>query len=339
MKILITGTAGFIGFHTAKKFIEQGYEVVGIDNINDYYHTKLKFDRLKESGINEHEIKYGEFVRSTKAEQYRFMKIDLEDTEGVAKLFQEEKFEMVIHLAAQAGVRYSLENPRSYIQSNVVGFLNVLESCRHQSVNKLIYASSSSIYGMSEKKTLSITDKADAPVSLYAATKKTNELMAHVYSHLYKITTIGLRFFTVYGPWGRPDMAPFLFVDSIVKNKDLKVFNHGNMQRDFTFIDDIVEGIYLISESEMKDRYNIFNIGNNTPIKLLDFINHLEQELNIEAKKEMHDMQPGDVVATWADIKELISATGYTPRTNILEGVRKFVMWYKEYYKIPHNNF
>lgn len=267
------------------------------------------------------------------------MKIDLEDTEGVAKLFQEEKFEMVIHLAAQAGVRYSLENPRSYIQSNVVGFLNVLESCRHQSVNKLIYASSSSIYGMSEKKTLSITDKADAPVSLYAATKKTNELMAHVYSHLYKITTIGLRFFTVYGPWGRPDMAPFLFVDSIVKNKDLKVFNHGNMQRDFTFIDDIVEGIYLISESEMKDRYNIFNIGNNTPIKLLDFINHLEQELNIEAKKEMHDMQPGDVVATWADIKELISATGYTPRTNILEGVRKFVMWYKEYYKIPHNNF
>lgn len=334
MKILITGTAGFIGFHTAKKFIEQGYEVVGVDNINDYYQTSLKYDRLKESGINEHDIKYGSFVKSTKSEQYRFMKIDLEDSDGIGRLFKDEKFEMVIHLAAQAGVRYSLENPRSYIQSNVVGFLNVLESCRHHSVKRLIYASSSSIYGMSKKELLSITDKVDAPISLYAATKKSNELMAHVYSHLYQITTIGLRFFTVYGPWGRPDMAPFLFVDSIIKNNNLKVFNHGNMQRDFTFIDDIVDGVYLISKSEMKEDYNIFNIGNSAPIKLLDFINHLEQELNIEAKKEMHGMQPGDVVTTWADIKELVSATGYIPKTNISEGVHKFVKWYRKYYKV-----
>lgn len=337
MKILITGTAGFIGFHTAKRFVEEGNEVVGIDNINDYYHTSLKYDRLKESGIDKSEVHYNQLTSSVKSKNYRFMKIDLEDAAGIMELFQKEKFEMVIHFAAQAGVRYSLENPKSYIQSNVVGFLNILESCRHNTVKKLIYASSSSIYGMSNNAQLSITDRADNPVSLYAATKKSNELMAHVYSHLYGISTIGLRFFTVYGPWGRPDMAPFLFTDAILNGRNIKVFNHGKMQRDFTYVDDIVEGISCISNSKLKELYNILNIGNSSPVKLLDFISCLEKELNIKAKKEMHDMQPGDVVATWADIKELVAITGYAPQTGLSEGVNQFINWYKEYYKISKN--
>lgn len=334
MKILVSGTAGFIGFHTAIKLVEEGYDVVGIDNINDYYATSLKFDRLKESGILEADIDYNQLIQSNKWKNYSFMKVDLEDTESITNLFAKEKFEMVIHLAAQAGVRYSLENPRSYIQSNVAGFINILECCRYHSVHRLIYASSSSIYGMSEKTQLSITDKVDNPISLYAATKKANELMAHVYSHLYKITTIGLRFFTVYGPWGRPDMAPFLFADAILTDKKLKVFNHGKMQRDFTFIDDIVEGIVRVAKAELKEQYNIFNIGNNAPIQLMDFIRCLENELGKEAKKEMHDMQPGDVLATWADTKELVAATGYSPKTSIEEGVHIFAQWYKKYYKI-----
>jgi len=333
MKILVSGTAGFIGFHTAKKFVNEGNEVIGIDNINNYYQTSLKYDRLKESGIHETDIHYNQLIRSSRWNNYHFCKIDLEDAEAISTLFQREKFDMVVHLAAQAGVRYSLENPRSYIKSNVTGFLNILESCRYHSVDKLIYASSSSIYGMSENALLSVTDKVDNPISMYAATKKANELMAHVYSCLYGITTIGLRFFTVYGPWGRPDMAPFLFAEAILNDKTLKVFNHGKMQRDFTFIDDIVEGIVRISKAELKEKYNIFNIGNNSPIQLLDFISCLENEFGKQARMEMHEMQPGDVLATWADTKELVAATGYSPKTNIQEGVHIFANWYKEYYK------
>uniref|UniRef100_UPI0040472382 NAD-dependent epimerase/dehydratase family protein n=1 Tax=Algoriphagus sp. TaxID=1872435 RepID=UPI0040472382 len=333
MKILITGTAGFIGFHTALKFVGAGFEIIGIDNINDYYDTRLKFDRLKASGINESEIRYNKFVQSFLNSNYRFMKVNLEDADALMDLFQTEKFDMVIHLAAQAGVRYSLENPKSYIQSNVVGFLNILEACRNYNVRKLLFASSSSVYGMSDKPLLSITDNTDNPISLYAATKKSNELMAHVYSHLYNIQTIGLRFFTVYGPWGRPDMAPFLFADSIINNNILKVFNNGNMQRDFTFIDDIVEGIFSISKVKLKNKYNIFNVGNNVPVKLLEFIDCLENELKKKAIKEMYEIQAGDVIATWADTKELILATGYHPKTNIKSGVKKFIAWYMEYFK------
>lgn len=334
MKILITGTAGFIGFHAAQKFVKAGYEVIGIDNINDYYDTSLKYDRLKASGINKSDICSNVLVQSFSNFNYQFMKIDLEDSDGIMNLFKEEKFDMVIHLAAQAGVRYSLENPKAYIQSNITGFLNILEACRHFFITKLIYASSSSIYGMSNKPLLSITDRVDNPISLYAATKKSNELMAHVYSHLYGITTIGLRFFTVYGPWGRPDMSPIIFADAICNQKKLKVFNQGNMLRDFTFIDDIIEGLFSISNCELNEQYNLFNIGNSKPIKLLDFINCLERELNIEGKKEMLDIQPGDVVATWADIKEFVAVTGYTPTTDISVGVSKFIKWYKDYYKI-----
>jgi len=334
MKVLITGTAGFIGFHTAKKYVEAQHGVTGIDNINDYYPTSLKYDRLRASGIDESDIHYNQLSKSKTWTNYQFMKMDLEDAGGIMQLFQNGKFDIVLHLAAQAGVRYSLENPKSYIQSNIVGFLNILEACRHHSVSKLIYASSSSIYGMSEKPLLSITDRVDNPVSLYAATKKSNELMAHVYSHLYDMNTVGLRFFTVYGPWGRPDMAPFIFTDAIINGKTIKVFNHGNMRRDFTYIDDIVEGIFSVSGATLKDKYNLFNIGNNSPVNLLDFIKCLEIELHREAKKEMFDMQPGDVVDTWADTKELVSATGYQPKTNINDGVKDFVKWYKAYYKV-----
>jgi len=333
MKVLITGTAGFIGFHAASKFLAAGFEVTGIDNINDYYDTDLKYDRLKESGIAKADVHYNASVRSSKWPKYKFLKLDLEDTENIDKLFHDNKFDVVIHLAAQAGVRYSLTNPRSYIQSNIVGFMNILEASRHNQVKRLVYASSSSTYGMSPKEMLSVTDNTDAPVSLYAATKKSNELMAHVYSHLYGYETIGLRFFTVYGPWGRPDMAPILFADAILNDKILRVFNHGEMQRDFTYIDDIVEGLFSVSQVKLSKKYNVFNIGNNKPVQLLDFIKILEIELDKDADKEFCEMQPGDVIATWADIKEFIAATGYEPKMNIQKGVSLFVDWYKKYYE------
>lgn len=334
MKVLITGAAGFIGFHTIEYYANRNYEVIGIDNINDYYPTSLKYDRLRESGIDESEIHYNRLTQSSKLPNYKFMKMDLEDAGGIMQLFQTEKFDLVINLAAQAGVRYSLENPKAYIDSNIAGFLNILEACRHSKVAKLIFASSSSIYGMSDKELLSVDDRTDHPVSLYAATKKSNELMAHVYSHLYDIKIIGLRFFTVYGPWGRPDMAPFLFSNRIINNKPLQVFNHGEMRRDFTFIDDIVEGILKVSEAVIKEKYKLFNIGNNSPVKLMDFIECLESELNISARLEMLGMQQGDVIATWADTKELIEVTGYCPRTDINQGVKLFIDWYKKYYKV-----
>jgi len=332
MKVLITGTAGFIGFYAASRFSAAGCEVTGIDNINDYYDTDLKYNRLKESGIAKTDVYYNTIVQSSKWPNYKFLKLDLEDTDNIDKLFNCEKFSLVIHLAAQAGVRYSLTNPRSYIQSNIVGFINILEASRHNHVKRLVYASSSSTYGMSSKEMLSVTDNTDTPVSLYAATKKSNEIMAHVYSHLYGIETIGLRFFTVYGPWGRPDMAPFLFADAILNNKILRVFNHGEMQRDFTYIDDVVEGLFSIARVKLSTRYNIFNIGNNKPVQLLDFIKILEHELDKDAIKELCEMQPGDVKATWADINEFIAVTGYEPKISIKTGVKHFVDWYKKYY-------
>ncbi len=333
MKILITGAAGFIGFHTVQRFINEGYEILGADNINDYYDTNLKYDRLKASGIDKLKIKHNAIIKSERWSNYSFIKIDIEEKENVFKIFKEEAFDMIIHLAAQAGVRYSIQHPDSYIKSNIVGFFNILEACRHFSVNNLLYASSSSVYGLSNQK-LGIDDKVDSPISLYAATKKSNELMAHVYSHLYGITTTGLRFFTVYGPWGRPDMAPFIFADAIFNNKTIKVFNHGKMKRDFTFIDDIVEGIFAISKTKLKKQYNIFNIGNNSPVNLLDFISCLEKEIGKKANTEMRDIQPGDVVSTWADTKELVACTGYQPKTSIDEGVKQLLIWYKNYYKL-----
>lgn len=337
MKVLITGSAGFIGFHTALKYLQTGYNVIGIDSINDYYATSLKLDRLTVSGISREDIEYNTPCYSSVWSNYKFVQLDIEDSELVMQLFAYEKFDLVIHLAAQAGVRYSIDNPRSYIQSNIVGFMNILEACRHYYKPILLYASSSSVYGMSDKPHLSVADMVDKPVSLYAATKKSNELMAHVYSHLYGIRTIGLRFFTVYGPWGRPDMAPFIFADAIWNSKPLKVFNHGNMKRDFTFISDIVEGVYKISINQWKDLYYIFNIGNSSPVKLLDFINHLEKELGKIGIKEYFDIQPGDVVDTWADISDLTRSIEYSPSTSILEGTHEFIQWYKSYYNLNNS--
>ena len=342
MKILVTGAAGFIGFHTAKKLIEQGNEVVGLDNINDYYNIGLKYGRLLELGINkENAEKFNAIVCSKKYKaMFKFVRMNLEDRNALCKLFNIQNFDVVCHLAAQAGVRYSLENPETYIESNIVGFLNILECCRHHNVNHLVYASSSSVYGLNKKIPFETTDNVDHPISLYAATKKSNELMAHTYSHLYGFPTTGLRFFTVYGPWGRPDMAMFLFTEAILKGNPIKVFNHGNMERDFTYIDDITEGVVRIIEKNIGERiankelYKLYNIGNNQSVKLMDFIEAIEQSLGLKAKKEMLPMQAGDVTATWANVDDLIKDYDYRPKTSIPEGVQKFVDWYKKYYKI-----
>ena len=334
MKILITGTAGFIGYHCAKYFAEMNIDIVGIDNINDYYDRTLKLDRLEDSGISTNKLKENVLVQSNQFPSYKFMKVDLEDRIGLEKLFEEEQFDVIIHLGAQAGVRYSLENPKSYINSNIVGFFNIIECCRHFGVNKLIYASSSSVYGLSPKSELSIEDKVDSPISLYAATKKSNELMAYSYSHLFSIQTVGVRFFTVYGPWGRPDMAPFLFADSISNGKPINVFNNGNMKRDFTYIDDIVKGLFSIAITSLEGNYHLFNIGNGNPIQLLEFINILEKEFGKTTFKNMLGMQPGDVVETCADTKELFLATGFKPEIDIEVGIKNFVKWYKSYFKI-----
>ena len=305
MKILVTGAAGFIGEHAVCKYCDLGYKVIGIDNINDYYDTELKFDRLKECGIERSKIKSTIPIQSTKFNNYCFLKLDILDEDGIDKLFKIEKFDLVLHLAAQAGVRYSIDNPKTYIKNNVEGLGNILEASKIFKVQKIIYGSSSSVYGMSDKQPLSSSDIVDSPISLYAATKKSNELMAHVYSHLFGIKTVGLRFFTVYGPWGRPDMAPFLFTKAIIKKEKIKIFNHGDISRDFTFIEDIIDGIIKVSSIDFKSNYQIFNIGNSNPISVLYFVELLEKELSINAKKEFCDMQPGDVKETWADIKEL----------------------------------
>ncbi len=334
-KILVTGAVGFIGFHLSKLLCKQGFEVVGIDNINDYYDTALKQGRLD---------------ILLEIEQFRFVKMDVTDEVAINTLFMEEGFDYVVHLAAQAGVRYSIENPKAYIDSNIVGFINVLEACRHYPVKHLLYASSSSVYGGNQKIPFSTEDSVDHPVSLYAATKKSNELMAHTYSHLYNIPTTGLRFFTVYGPWGRPDMAYFLFAKAIVNGEAIKVFNQGKMERDFTYVDDIVEGISKLLEhpphknkkwsetdgkvSESFAPYKIYNIGNNQPVKLEYFIKVIENALGTKAEKVYMDMQPGDVYKTFADVSDLSETIGFKPQTTIEEGINNFAQWFKEFYKI-----
>lgn len=338
MKVLVTGAAGFIGFHVSKKLLELGHEVVGIDNINDYYDVNLKYDRLKELGIDRQdtEVFYAN-CSSYSYPDFRFFRMNLEDKTELSDLFKNQNFEVVCNLAAQAGVRYSLENPDVYIQSNIVGFLNILECSRYHNIKHLVYASSSSVYGNNAKIPFSETDQVDTPVSLYAATKKSNELMAHTYSHLYQIPTTGLRFFTVYGPWGRPDMSPILFADAISNNRSIKVFNNGDMERDFTFIDDIVDGVIRVIEYNVEHRkelYKVYNIGNNCSVKLLDFIEVMESSFKTKAIKNLMPMQMGDVKRTWADVSRLKKDFNYNPKTNIKEGVSKFADWYLKYYEV-----
>ncbi|BDM65188.1 NAD-dependent epimerase [Shewanella sp. NFH-SH190041] len=334
MKYLVTGAAGFIGAKVSERLCILGHKVIGIDNLNDYYDVNLKQARLD--------------TLSSFAD-FHFIKMDLSDRPRIASLFAEEKFDRVIHLAAQAGVRYSLENPMAYADSNLIGHLAILEGCRHNKVEHLVYASSSSVYGLNQKMPFSTCDSVDHPVSLYAATKKANELMAHSYSHLYGIPTTGLRFFTVYGPWGRPDMALFKFTKAIIEGEAIDVYNNGNLSRDFTYIDDIVEGIIRVQDKVPEPNYNwtvdvgtpasssapyrVFNIGNGSPVKLLDFIAALEDALGIEANKNLMSMQPGDVHATWADTVDLFNEVGYKPKVDVNSGVKRFVEWYKEFYK------
>lgn len=334
-KYLVTGTAGFIGFHTAQKLLARGDEVVGLDNLNSYYRLQLKRDRL---------------AQLVGKPGYKFEQIDLVDRDALKALCAREKFDIVIHLAAQAGVRYSLTNPEAYVDSNLVGFVNMLEACRHHGVKHLTYASSSSVYGANTLMPFSIHHNVDHPVSLYAATKKANELMAHTYSHLYKLPTTGLRFFTVYGPWGRPDMAMWIFTEAILAGKPIQIFNEGKMRRDFTYIDDIVEGVIRTADhiaapnpkwtSERPDPatsfapYRVYNIGNNQPVELMHMIDVLERCLEKTAVKEMMPMQLGDVPATYADVNDLIADVGFQPRTSIDDGVERFVKWYREYHKV-----
>jgi len=334
MKILITGAAGFIGFHLVKRLVTEGFEIVGLDNINDYYDVNLKYARLKEQGISKAKIKYGELVQSEKLTNYRFIKLNLEDKEQIDSLFQNEKFDIVINLAAQAGVRYSIKNPYAYLNSNLVGFMNILEACRNSPIKHLYYASSSSVYGKNKKIPFSETDNVDNPVSLYAATKKANELLAASYHNLYNISCTGLRFFTVYGPWGRPDMAYYSFTEAILNGETIKVFNHGDLKRDFTYIDDIVRSIQLLILVDKKNDNKInriLNIGNNKPEKLLDFIHILEKEIGKEAKKEFLPMQQGDVYETYADVSELIKIINYSPKIGLKQGIDNFLSWYRGY--------
>ncbi|TCW17772.1 UDP-glucuronate 4-epimerase [Raoultella sp. BIGb0138] len=333
MKFLVTGAAGFIGFHTSQRLLEAGHEVVGIDNMNDYYDVNLKQSRL-------------DLLQSP---LFSFHKIDLADREGMAELFVSEKFDRVIHLAAQAGVRYSLENPHAYADANLIGYLNILEGCRHNKVQHLLYASSSSVYGLNRKMPFSTDDSVDHPVSLYAATKKANELMAHTYSHLYGIPTTGLRFFTVYGPWGRPDMALFKFTRAMLEGKSIDVYNYGKMKRDFTYIDDIVEAIIRVqdvipqpdpewsvengSPATSSAPYRVYNIGNSSPVELMDYITALEEALGMIAEKNMMPIQPGDVLETSADTKPLYDLVGFKPQTSVKDGVKNFVDWYREFYR------
>lgn len=354
MKILVTGAAGFIGAAIIQRLftIDSNVAVVGLDNINDYYDPKLKFGRLAECGIevaqSRDNFPWYKFINSTKWENYRFIRMNLEDTNAMSMLFANEGFDIVINLAAQAGVRYSIKNPHAYIESNIDGFINILEGCRYNGVKHLVYASSSSVYGLNGKVPFSEHDGIAHPVSLYAATKKSNELMAHAYSKLYNLPTTGLRFFTVYGPWGRPDMSPFLFMDAILHDRPIKVFNNGDMLRDFTYIDDIVEGVVRIANviptgntdwnEENPDPatspapYRVYNIGNSQPTKLMDYINCIEKAIGREAKKDFLPMQPGDVYQTYADSSALAEATGFSPNTPLEEGINKTVDWFRNYF-------
>ena len=350
MKILVTGTAGFIGSFLALRLLERGDEVIGLDCINDYYDVKIKYGRLKNAGISQEKISYNMLIQSEKYPNYRFINLKLEDRENLFTLFKNEKFDKVCNLAAQAGVRYSLVNPYAYIDSNIVGFVNILEACRHHNIKHLAYASSSSVYGLNEGMPFSTSDNVDHPISLYAASKKSNELMAHTYSYLFNLPTTGLRFFTVYGPWGRPDMALFLFTKAILEDKAIDVFNNGEMLRDFTYIDDIVEGVVRVIDNiptpnpqwngknpdphSSKAPYKIYNIGNNNPVKLMDFIEAIEKEVGKTAQKNMLPLQPGDVPATYANVDDLVSELNYKPNTSIQTGIKNFVKWYREFFAI-----
>jgi UDP-glucuronate 4-epimerase len=350
MKILVTGSAGFIGYHLTIALLKNNHEVVGVDNINDYYDVNLKYGRLLESGINPCDVAWNKEVRSGEYNLYRFVKMNLEDKRELMSLCKKNNFDVVINLAAQAGVRYSILNPDAYVQSNLVGFLNILEACRHCNVKHFIYASSSSVYGLNEQIPFSVQHNTNHPVSLYAATKKANELMAHSYSYLYQIPTTGLRFFTVYGPWGRPDMAYFIFTDSILAGKSIEVFNYGKMKRDFTYIDDVVAGILNLVEkpaagcknwdgrapspSSSSAPYCVYNLGNNKPVELMSFIKELEKNIGKKARIEFRGMQAGDVVATWADIDDSIERFDYKPKTSIQVGLKQFASWYKSYYSV-----
>jgi UDP-glucuronate 4-epimerase len=349
-KILITGTAGFIGFHLVNRLLEVGnFNIVGLDVINDYYDINLKYTRLEQHGIEARDMKEREMQTSSKYANYRFFKADLADYDFIVDFMVKEKFDYVVNLAAQAGVRYSIDNPRAYTHSNIDGFLSILEGSRHSNVKHLVYASTSSVYGLNTQMPLSEKQPTQHPISLYSATKKANELMAHAYSHLFRIPTTGLRFFTVYGPWGRPDMALFLFADAIIKGEPINVFNHGNMIRDFTYVGDIVESILRLVVKPVKESiewdsneplsdvssapYRIFNIGNNNPVQLLAYIEALEKALDKTAIKNMMDIQPGDVPATHADTAALQGYVNFKPQTSVDEGVSDFVEWYKIYYK------
>lgn len=348
MKILVTGAAGFIGFHLVKRLVNEGFQVIGLDNINNYYSTELKYDRLAELGILKKSVVDHKIISSHSHTNFRFIKINLEDKSAINDLFDIERFDIVINLAAQAGVRYSLKDPYRYIDSNITGFLNILEAARHHSIKHLIYASSSSVYGANTQMPFSTSDNVDHPMSLYAASKKANELMAHTYSNLFGVPTTGLRFFTVYGPWGRPDMALFLFTEAMLKNEPIDVFNHGNMERDFTYIDDIVEGIVRLiprypapninwtgdnpDPATSFAPYRIFNIGNSNPVKLMDFISEIEKQLDITAKKNMLPIQPGDVPKTWANVDDLFEYIDFRPQVRIEEGIQNFTDWYLDYF-------
>jgi UDP-glucuronate 4-epimerase len=335
MKVLVTGAAGFIGFHTSQRLLARGDEVIGVDNLNSYYDVRLKEARLRQLEGNR---------------SFQFHHMDVADRAALPALVRNSRPQRVIHLAAQAGVRYSLENPHAYVDSNLVGFVNILEACRHSDVEHLAYASSSSVYGANTRMPFRVGDTVDHPVSLYAATKKANELMAHTYSHLFRLPTTGLRFFTVYGPWGRPDMALFLFTRAILEGKPIQLFNNGRMRRDFTYIDDIVEGVIRVSDrpagpdpqwsgddphpATSNAPYRLYNIGNHTPVELMDFIAVLEDALGKKAEKKLLPMQPGDVPATWADVDDLVRDADFKPATPIAEGVRRFVAWYRDFYRI-----
>ena len=337
MKILVTGAAGFIGYHLVKTLIEDNHEVIGLDNINDYYSTNLKFDRLKELGINKDSAKdFFSLSGSNLFKKFKFIRMNLEDRENLPKLFKNQKFDVVCNLAAQAGVRYSIENPETYIDSNIVGFLNILECCRNHNIKKLVYASSSSVYGDNKKTPFEETDNTDKPISLYAASKKSNELMAHTYSHLFKLNTIGLRFFTVYGSWGRPDMAYYLFADAITKDKAIKVFNSGDLSRDFTHIDDIVIGVKsaILSDSSTKKLYELYNIGNNKPVVLTKFIETIEKYLGKKSIKKMLPMQDGDVKKTWASISKITKDYNFQNTVSLDEGIKEFINWFKVYHRV-----
>ena len=341
MKILITGVAGFIGFYLSEYLANRGDEIIGLDNINDYYDVSIKYGRLKSLGIEKSDIEYNKLILSSKFRNFSFIKLNLEDKENIEKLFKKENFDKVINLAAQAGVRYSLINPQAYINSNITGFLSILECCRNYEIKHLTYASSSSVYGLNEKQPFSSKDNVDHPVSLYAASKKSNELMAHTYSHLFGIPTTGLRFFTVYGPWGRPDMALFIFTKAILENRPIDVYNYGKMERDFTYISDIIQGIVKVNDnppkgnknwnsknpdpSSSKAPYKIYNIGNSKPVELMSFVKTIEEELGIKAHINLLPIQPGDVPATYADVTDIAETLGYKPEVSVKEGIRNFI--------------